>query len=338
MSVNSIATFVGWSVLPNLITNVVQSFLDKNIRTPLYVPAVKGTSGYVTNRKKVYSAVILLYLSWTIYYAFQSTWSPNWYTLLGVDQDVDEAGLKAASRALSRKYHPDKAGPLGENYFIVARHAYEGLTDPTRRYAYDRFGPVIDTWKNCVTMRDFMQRGVMHGIMYWYGITLGLQLIIAGFRKADVGGYWRFLAFFILFTCEMTIIVGPRTSKLHNVLRILSPHRTPYQQVALLRDFWVTLSLALNQLMPQWVAPTASAAQNEEQINAMVQQALILGRELETMAVAACDEQVALVAGGDSQVLKSEMEQYLIDDVLSNHPAVRSAWRDRVVPGGHGDS
>lgn len=51
MSVNSIATFVGWSVLPNLITNVVQSFLDKNIRTPLYVPAVKGTSGYVTNRK-----------------------------------------------------------------------------------------------------------------------------------------------------------------------------------------------------------------------------------------------------------------------------------------------
>jgi hypothetical protein len=28
----------------------------------------------------------------------------------------------------------------------------------------------------------------------------------------------------------------------------------------------------------------------------------------------------------------------LIDDVLSNHPAVRSAWRDRVVSGGHGDS
>ncbi len=104
--------------------------------------------------------------------------------------------------------------------------------------------------------------------------------------------------------------------------------------------------------MPLWVAPTASSVQNDEQINAMVQQALVLGRELEIMAVAACDEQVALVSGGNSQVLKSEMEQCelggkihaslfgsrdallntdLIDDILSKHPLVRSAWHDSVV-------
>lgn len=331
MSANSIATFVGWSILPNLITNFIQSFLDKNVRTSLYIPAPKGTSGYVTNRKKVYSAVIVVYLTWTVYYAFQSTWSSNWYSLLGVDQTVDEAGLKTASRALSRKYHPDKAGPLGEEYFIAARHAFESLTDPTRRYAYDRYGPTIDSWKNCITLRDFMQRGVMNGTLYWYAITLGLQLVIAGFRKTDVGAYWRFLAFFLLFTCEMSLIVGPPGSKLAHIICALSPHRTPFQLVALLRELWVTLSLALNQLMPLWVAPTASSVQNDEQINAMVQQALVLGRELEIMAVAACDEQVALVSGGNSQVLKSEMEQYLIDDILSKHPLVRSAWHDSVV-------
>lgn len=49
-----------------------------------------------------------------------------------------------------------------------------------------RFGPISDSWKNCVTLRDFMQRGVMNGTLYWYGITLGLQLVIAGELSSEL--------------------------------------------------------------------------------------------------------------------------------------------------------
>ena len=39
----------------------------------------------------------------------------------------------------SRTYHPDRVGPEYAEHFIAIRHAYEGLTDPVKRYAYDRW-------------------------------------------------------------------------------------------------------------------------------------------------------------------------------------------------------
>jgi curved DNA-binding protein CbpA len=42
----------------------------------------------------------------------------------------------------SRKYHPDRLGPnpprYAEERFIAIRQAYEILTDPVKRFAYDR--------------------------------------------------------------------------------------------------------------------------------------------------------------------------------------------------------
>lgn len=42
----------------------------------------------------------------------------------------------------SRTYHPDRLGPHpppeAEAKFIVIRQAYEVLTDPVKRFAYDR--------------------------------------------------------------------------------------------------------------------------------------------------------------------------------------------------------
>jgi DnaJ-class molecular chaperone len=38
----------------------------------------------------------------------------------------------------SRTYHPDRAGSAHERTFILIRLAYETLSDPVKRYAYDR--------------------------------------------------------------------------------------------------------------------------------------------------------------------------------------------------------
>ncbi|WAL66862.1 DnaJ domain-containing protein [Amycolatopsis cynarae] len=60
----------------------------------------------------------------------------GYYELLGVDKDASAAEIKSAYRAMARAMHPDAGGsPLA---FHRLREAYETLSDPRRRAAYDR--------------------------------------------------------------------------------------------------------------------------------------------------------------------------------------------------------
>jgi len=66
----------------------------------------------------------------------------DYYDVLGVSRDADEATLKKAFRRLARELHPDvnKHDPQAEDKFKEAAEAYEVLSDPERRATYDRFG------------------------------------------------------------------------------------------------------------------------------------------------------------------------------------------------------
>jgi molecular chaperone DnaJ len=66
----------------------------------------------------------------------------DYYQVLGVSRDADEATIKKAYRKLAMKYHPDRnAGDVkSEEMFKEAKEAYEILTDPNKRAAYDQFG------------------------------------------------------------------------------------------------------------------------------------------------------------------------------------------------------
>jgi molecular chaperone DnaJ len=63
------------------------------------------------------------------------------YELLGVDRDADDATIKKAYRKLAREYHPDvNPDPAAQEKFKEVSHAYEILSDPQKRAAYDRGG------------------------------------------------------------------------------------------------------------------------------------------------------------------------------------------------------
>ena len=63
------------------------------------------------------------------------------YELLGVDRDADDATIKKAYRKLARQYHPDvNPDPASQERFKEVSHAYEILSDPQKRAAYDRGG------------------------------------------------------------------------------------------------------------------------------------------------------------------------------------------------------
>ena len=66
----------------------------------------------------------------------------DYYEVLGVPKDADEAALKKAYRVLAKKYHPDtnQGNPEAEAKFKEASEAYAVLSDPEKRRQYDQFG------------------------------------------------------------------------------------------------------------------------------------------------------------------------------------------------------
>ncbi len=66
----------------------------------------------------------------------------DYYEVLGVDKNADDAALKKAYRKLAKKYHPDvnPGDKDAEAKFKEATEAYTILSDPDKRRQYDQFG------------------------------------------------------------------------------------------------------------------------------------------------------------------------------------------------------
>ncbi len=66
----------------------------------------------------------------------------DFYEILGVAKNSSEEDIKKAYRKLAMKYHPDRNpdSKESEEKFKEVKEAYEMLTNPEKREAYDRYG------------------------------------------------------------------------------------------------------------------------------------------------------------------------------------------------------
>jgi len=68
----------------------------------------------------------------------------DYYEVLGVAKNAGEDDIKKAYRKLAMKHHPDRnqgdEAKKAEEKFKEAKEAYEMLTDPQKRAAYDQYG------------------------------------------------------------------------------------------------------------------------------------------------------------------------------------------------------
>ncbi|MCM2252053.1 MAG: DnaJ domain-containing protein, partial [Ramlibacter sp.] len=67
----------------------------------------------------------------------------DYYEVLGVPKNASDDEIKKAYRKLAMKYHPDRhqgEDKAAEAKFKEAKEAYEMLSNPEKRSAYDQFG------------------------------------------------------------------------------------------------------------------------------------------------------------------------------------------------------
>ncbi|MCM8611718.1 molecular chaperone DnaJ [Accumulibacter sp.] len=66
----------------------------------------------------------------------------DFYDILGVNRDAADEDIKKAYRKLAMKYHPDRNpdNPRAEEHFKEVKEAYEVLSEPEKRAAYDQYG------------------------------------------------------------------------------------------------------------------------------------------------------------------------------------------------------
>ncbi len=65
----------------------------------------------------------------------------DYYEVLGVERGADDAAIKRAFRKQAQQWHPDvNTEPEAQARFKEINEAYQVLSDPNRRQAYDMFG------------------------------------------------------------------------------------------------------------------------------------------------------------------------------------------------------
>lgn len=66
----------------------------------------------------------------------------DYYEILGIAKDANEAAIKKAFKRLAMKHHPDRNqdNPDAEEKFKEAKEAYDILSDAQKRAAYDQYG------------------------------------------------------------------------------------------------------------------------------------------------------------------------------------------------------
>lgn len=94
--------------------------------------------------------------------------SKDYYSILGVDRNVDDKELKKAYRKLAIKYHPDKNpnNKEAEQKFKEIVEAYDVLSDKDKRRQYDMFGTVDGSSFSGGSSSDideFLKRFMHHG-------------------------------------------------------------------------------------------------------------------------------------------------------------------------------
>lgn len=160
------------------------------------------------HRLRILVMVVFLYFLYCVWNEFlRIKYDPSFYAMLDVHYDTaDPALLKRHFRQMSKKMHPDKAGPGSEEMYYKLRLAYETLLDPRRRWAYERFGPDMVNKTYTDYLQHYTREEFLLVVFYqrsgWWIMAIG----IVSFLSSIISGSYILVSYTLpWFILEMTL-------------------------------------------------------------------------------------------------------------------------------------
>ncbi|ETS82091.1 hypothetical protein PFICI_07093 [Pestalotiopsis fici W106-1] len=342
---NNLLSLLGWSFLPNLATSWIQSiYYSVTIRAGDPKPA-PNSPRFNEHRRRIHILVVSAYLLYTLYETdHELTRASNFYADLGVPFGASERDIKSRFRRLAALHHPDKAGASstadggdGGEVFMHLKTASDTLTDPARRFAYERFGPDVIGWRHCVTIRDYVLRGCQVLLPY-YAVAAAVMYGLGLFGYLEWGRYWRWYTLVALCVFELHTVMRPGFPPL--VERVVNPLLTawtdhapylPFQVITLARKCSITLYIAFSQIGPLLQPPGQQGVKPGDASDKVLRQSLDrleqASRMIDTDAGRLMDLEMAPYVGDPELVnsMRSKLKEWLIQNTIKSDPMVRDA-------------
>lgn len=132
--------------------------------------------------------------------------------------------------------------------FVGIRAAHEILVDPTLRLNYDRFGSTVLKCTACKTNKDYLQEGLKSVYTFYTaaGIIFFLMNLVG---KGNYGRYWRFIMLAGMGAIEMSLVLTAGSAG-EGWMGRLMPRLVPFEQIAVLHQFYISASVAVSQVGP----------------------------------------------------------------------------------------
>ncbi|CAO3563118.1 unnamed protein product [Mortierella alpina] len=241
------AGIVGWTVVPTFVTNTLHT-LWYSFRYSSKSAAIppRGSAQHTRDRNWILCGVILFYLLYLIRNVDRAL-EPSHYDVLDLKfHSFTQKQLKSNFRKASLQYHPDKVGDASADIFVKIRDAYEVLSDPTLRQAYDWFGPTALKCTTCKTTKDYLRNGI-NEILVMSATTAGLLMVLGWLGRATYGRYWRYTLLAAAGLLELSMVQNTTPNR---ILSWLLPNRVTFEQIILLRQVYLSTAIAVSQIGP----------------------------------------------------------------------------------------
>ena len=236
--------------------------------------------------------MLCLYLLYTLVQTlYDIRLAGDLYIALGVTPFSSDKEVKARFRRLAARLHPDKLRETNggqataeEAVFVGLKLAQDTILDPTKRFAYDRFGPAILRVQHpgLKINRDYVYAGLRTLIPEYVKGAISL-VVLNYFWLPKWGQYWRYLTIASLIFLEFYFLTHvwdpPKVfSSFANLSHALLPgifpdHLLPFQILELARRMSLSINIFISQLAPPSAKSGVQAEQQTQQQIAYVNQA-----------------------------------------------------------------
>ncbi|PKI84568.1 hypothetical protein MVES1_001795 [Malassezia vespertilionis] len=273
----------------------------------------KSSPASATHWQVARIVVVVLYFLYTLHRNYEAI-APNAYEMLGLRPLADDTSIKRQFRQYARLYHPDKTGVSDDAMFIRLHRAYAILSDPVTRFAYDRFGFLVEEWRELVTPREYIRRG-MYALCIDHAYLLGAQALAwaamrSNHRSVGGGTYWSVLLQVYMAAYQAKLILRSGSPPRFLLSRYLTVDQ---MNTLLLRSFMPNM-LALEQCCGsivtlsnmgrlshfQWASHGKPLVQESPQAILNMQIAAVLQEEPQTLLDA--QQQIELLVGASMQL------------------------------------